>query len=128
MISNYAAKLEITLAKSPVVINYRVQLAITSPTTGYIEAFAIFEDGSKLSIFEFLRYTSRKVNREKYRYQYMDDRDREIFRYDDAPHHKSVATFPHHKHIDKLVIDSPAPAMADVLREVEHRILGLPEV
>ena len=55
MISNYAAKFEIALAKSPVVINYRVQLAITSHTTGHIEAFAIFEDGSKLSIFEFLR-------------------------------------------------------------------------
>lgn len=128
MINNYAAKLEVALAKSPVVINYRYQLTIISPTIGYIEAFAIFEDGSKLSIFEFLRYDSQKVNREKYRYQYMDDRDRGIFRYDDAPHHKSVATFPHHKHIDKLVIDSPAPAMVDVLREVEHQILGLPEV
>ena len=58
MISNYAAKFEIALAKSPVVINYRVQLTIISPTTGYIEAFAIFEDGSKLSIFEFLRHDS----------------------------------------------------------------------
>lgn len=128
MISNYAVKLEITLAKSPVIINYRFQLTITSPATGYIEALAIFEDGSKLSIFEFLRYDSRRVNREKYRYQYMDDRNREIFRYDNAPHYKSVTTFPHHKHIDNLIIDSPAPAMVDVLREVEHRILGLPEV
>ena len=128
MISNYAAALEITLAKSPVIISYRFQLTIISPTTGYIEAFALFEDGSKLSIFEFLRYDSQKVNREKYWYQYMDDRDREIFRYDDAPHHKSVATFPHHKHIDKLVINSIAPSMGDVLKEVEHLILGLHEV
>ena len=128
MISNYAAALEITLAKSPVIISYRFQLTIISPTTGYIEAFALFEDGSKFSIFEFLRYDSQRVNREKYRYQYTDNRDREIFRYDNAPHHKSIVTFPHHKHIDKLVIDSPAPAMADVLREVEHLILGLPEV
>lgn len=125
MVSRYATELETSVSSSVVVISYRFQLTITSPTTGYIEALLMFQDGSRLSVFEFLRYSSKEVSREKYRYQLMDSENKEIFRYDNAPHHKSIASFPHHKHIDTSVYESPAPSLTDIIREIEHRILGL---
>ncbi|MEK6767336.1 MAG: DUF6516 family protein, partial [Planctomycetota bacterium] len=67
----------------------------------------------------------KEVSREKYRYQLMDSENKEIFRFDNASHHKSIASFPHHKHIDTSVYESPAPSLTDILREIEHRILGL---
>lgn len=124
MINVYAAELEAEIASSPVVISHKIQLTITSSTTGHIEVFILFQDGSKLSAFEFLRLSDKTVNREKYRYQCMDSRDEEIFRYDNAPHHKSIASFPHHKHIDSMVYSSKAPSLINVLKEVENKIFG----
>lgn len=125
MINVYAAELEAEIVDSPLVISHRIQLTITGPTTGYMEIFIIFQDGSKLSAFEFLRVSDKTVNREKYRYQLMDSKDKEIFRYDNAPHHKSIDSFPHHKHVDKKVYDSVSPSLLKVLKEIEIEILGV---
>ncbi|GBD96012.1 MAG TPA: hypothetical protein ENG83_15345 [Nitrospirae bacterium] len=126
MVSRYAADIELALTKSPVVISHQFQLTLTSSTTGYIEVLVLFQNGSKLSVFEFLRYSNTAVSREKYRYQFMNSKDQEIFRYDNAPHHKSVSSFPHHKHIENKVYDSIAPSLTEVLKEAECQILGLP--
>lgn len=57
LVSRYATELETEVSSSVVVISYRFQLTITSPTTGHIEALLMFQDGSRLSVFEFLRYS-----------------------------------------------------------------------
>ncbi|WP_442875406.1 toxin-antitoxin system TumE family protein [Desulfobacula sp.] len=42
-----------------------------------------------------------------------------IFKYDMAPHHQEVKTFPHHKHIhSNNVIEASIPAFAQVLNEI----------
>jgi hypothetical protein len=43
------------------------------------------------------------------------------FRYDNAPHHRELATRPHHVHIGPLQRVSPAdqPTLGQVLRQVE---------
>ncbi|MGH2523179.1 MAG: toxin-antitoxin system TumE family protein [Anaerolineales bacterium] len=44
-----------------------------------------------------------------------------VFRYDNAPHHPEILTFPHHKHLgpeDRLA-ESTEPNLADVLAEIE---------
>jgi hypothetical protein len=49
-----------------------------------------------------------------------------VFRYDMAPHHKEIKTFPHHKHLgSEKVIESLAPSLGEVLQEIEG-ILILP--
>lgn len=42
-----------------------------------------------------------------------------VFRYDNAPHHKDVSTFPRHKHLPNNVIESDDKGIMDVLDEVE---------
>lgn len=126
MIDIYSFRLEDEIVKSQILISHRFQLTRTSPTTGYIDAFILFQDGSKLCVFEFLREVGGVVTREKYRYHYMDVRNNMIFRYDDAPHHKFVTTFPDHKHFGTSVLDSSAPSVKEVLKEIECLVLGLP--
>lgn len=46
-----------------------------------------------------------------------------IFRYDDAPHHPDVKTFPHHKHTPTEVIESPAPSLEVVFEEISREII-----
>jgi hypothetical protein len=55
----------------------------------------------------------------------MDADDRLIFRYDDAPHHPTIATYPHHKHLPTGLSESTAPQFVGVLAEVESYILGI---
>lgn len=58
------------------------------------------------------------LNKIKYRYHYMNDEQVMIFRYDNAPHHSNVSTFPHHKHDAENIIDSTEPSLDRVLLEI----------
>ena len=58
----------------------------------YIEISLI--DNSKLIVKE-LKF-SEKI---KYSYHWMDKKNKMIIRWDNAPHFKSLKTFPHHKHV-----------------------------
>lgn len=51
-----------------------------------------------------------------------------VFRYDNAPHHPEVLTFPHHKHVgqDDRLAESAQPTLADILTEIE-KLLLLPD-
>ncbi len=53
-----------------------------------------------------------------YSYHYQN-RDKElIFRYDNAEHHKEIATYPNHKHITNDVLPSDILSLKEVLREI----------
>ncbi|WP_291321007.1 DUF6516 family protein, partial [Desulfonatronospira sp.] len=78
------------------------------------------------SVLHFIEFVNVKSNLEvyKYSYHYQDEKGDLIFRYDMAPHHREILTFPHHKHtMDNLVIASNQPDLAQVLQEIEDMIL-----
>ncbi|MCI5228009.1 MAG: hypothetical protein D3918_15500 [Candidatus Electrothrix sp. AX2] len=89
---------------------------------GFIEGRLTFLDGSSLRFMEFINLRA-ETKRYKYSYHYQDADDKLIFRYDMAPHHQDIGTFPHHKHAaDGEVLESTAPSLADVLEEVEQTV------
>jgi len=124
-LSNYAFKIEHEIIHCALVIHHDFKVTMSSPATGYIEAKVIFQDGSILILFEFLRLVEDSVVREKYRYHYMNPDNKMIFRYDDAPHHKEISTFPNHKHVGEEIIESSLPQIKAVLEEIEFSILGI---
>jgi len=63
-----------------------------------IKASIHFYGGSILHYFEIVETGKCYPQILKYSYQYIQD-DLQIFRYDDAPDHRDLSTFPHHKHI-----------------------------
>lgn len=124
-LSSYAFNIENAINACPLVIHQDFKVTISSLTTGYIEAKVIFQDGSILALFEFLRLIEDAVVREKYRYHYMSQENKMIFRYDNAPHHKEISTFPDHKHIEEETVESLPPQIKVVLTEIEFLILGI---
>jgi len=48
----------------------------------------------------------------------MDEKQLLIFRYDNAPHHKEVKSFPHHRHTPNKVTDSNEPGLNNILLEI----------
>lgn len=75
-----------------------------------------FVDGSILQFTEFHDFAVK--GKVKYRYHYMDSNNFLRFRYDNAPHFRSLSTFPHHKHLPDEVIAAEEPDLKFVLSEV----------
>jgi hypothetical protein len=79
-----------------------------------------FYDGSRLSIVEQLEpIGKRDYHRVNFKYHYQDANRNLIFRYDSAPHHRHLATFPAHKHVGNTVVEADPPDLNDVLAEID---------
>lgn len=57
-----------------------------------------FWDGSRLTIEEAVSTEHGYPEILRYSYTYIKG-DAHIFRYDNAPHHPDISTFPHHKYV-----------------------------
>ncbi len=62
---------------------------------GYLRLRITFIDKSQLEIREYVDDTLRKLS---YSYNYISPENAFLFRFDNAPHHKEINTYPHHKH------------------------------
>ena len=85
-----------------------------------IVAKLTFYDGSQLSFTEQVEQVApRQVERRAYKFHYQRADGTLVFRYDNSPHHPHLTTFPAHKHVGEQVIESPAPDLTEVLREID---------
>jgi hypothetical protein len=75
-------------------------------------------NGWKLNVWEHATPRLR-------RYSYHISKGSElIIRWDNAPHHKQIKTFPHHKHVGETILESGDMEIEVVLRELEPMIKG----
>jgi hypothetical protein len=74
-------------------------------------------DGSSLRVWE--KYRGSRL--EKYSYYWLDPANACIMGWDNAPHHRTVPTFPHHKHIGKEVC-AAKEKLPDILALVRGRL------
>ena len=116
MIEEYFDGLEKNLRDFPVIRSYTLTKKPFNIYQGYVAGKVIFENGFSLHFVEVMDVeVGRKL---KYRYQCMDMQQNLIFRYDNAPHHREVDTFPHHKHVLEHVKASGEPSLGSVLLEI----------
>lgn len=125
MLKSAAAQIETAIHRSAIVVTYDLVEVQLSPNTGYLEGSVTFTDNSRLVFFEFLRQAVASIEREKYRYHFMDSNVQLIFRYDNAPHHPEIQTFPDHKHLPNGLVESTSPSFASVFAEIESHVLGI---
>jgi hypothetical protein len=64
----------------------------------YVKAVLTFATGHELHLAEYVILRAENVERSKYRYQLLSVDKKPLARWDNAPHHSQVATFPHHRH------------------------------
>ncbi len=50
------------------------------------------------------------------------DADAMVMRWDNAPHHRDISTFPYHKHMGEEIAESEEMQISDVLAELEKMI------
>ncbi len=115
MIEAYFAELEKTLPGFPSIRFYTLNKKIYNVKQGFIHGSILFHNGYRL---EFVEVKDIEVQPKiKYRYQLLDDQQQLIFRYDNAPHYPSLATFPHHKHVGNPIEESAEPTLGGILLE-----------
>jgi len=62
---------------------------------GFIRFVIVLRDGSELPVFEYINSGLHKMD---YSYHWQDKEKRLIIRWDIAPHHSEIETFPNHVH------------------------------
>jgi len=122
LITEYFQKIESQIADCVHILETTLLRDKRSLHIGIIEGKLIFVDESVLHFIEFIN-VKQTAEVYKYSYHYQDRNGNLVFRYDMAPHHREIESFPHHKHIhsNKLTAAS-APALAQVLDEIADLI------
>lgn len=115
-IRDYFTQVEETLRAFPNISSYVLKKKVYSSKQGYISGSITFKSRHRLDFAEVK--DSDVAGKIKYRYHYMDENQTMTFRYDNAPHHGDVPTFPHHKHTLSGVQESTEPTLYDILLEI----------
>ena len=116
MIEDYFLQVEEILREFPSIRSRVLTQKVYNHFQGYISGKIVFENGHSLEFAEVV--DTEQTTKVKYRYQYMDEKQLLIFRYDNAPHHKEVKSFPHHRHTPNKVTDSNEPGLNNILLEI----------
>ena len=118
LITEYFQKIDSEIADCIHVVEATVTKDRRSLHIGIIEGQLLFTDESALHFIEFVNI-KETIELYKYSYHYQDCSGALIFRYDMAPHHKEVDTFPHHKHLTSgKIIGVSAPTLSRVLENI----------
>ena len=78
-------------------------------------------DSSFLEITEIFIFD---ISKRKYSFQWMDENYELKIRWDNAPHHRQIVTFPHHKHIEQegIIHESKEPTVEEILEWIKNEI------
>ncbi len=119
MISQYFINFGNIVNEFDFVVKSEIQIRKINDFLGIIEGKLSF-DNSFLDILEVIRFTDNQIIKTKYKYHLQTNDGKMIFRYDNAPHHQNVATYPHHKHIGTEITESNEPELELILSEIRN--------
>ena len=105
------------LDSSPIVADYEIHQLIEEISASFLRVEVIFVDESKLYIKELLF-----PDGSKYSYHWQDADGKLLVRWDNAPHHPEISTYPNHKHVGDEVLSSSRISIEDVLSAIRAQI------
>jgi hypothetical protein len=85
----------------------------------FVKIMVQIENGSVLYIREYV-----DENERSYSYHWQTKEGKLIMRWDNAPHHKNISTYPHHKHVKEKVLPNHAITCEEILKEIERRLFN----
>ena len=80
------------------------------------KAKILLRDGSTLRVSE--KWIDEMLA--KYSYYWLDEENKLIIGWDNAPHHKELTTFPHHKHVGMKALSSSEVTLEHVLEAIRR--------
>jgi len=83
-------------------------------TGSYVKLKVLLRDGSELHTREFVSDAERK-----YAFHWQSKIGQLLIRWDNAPHHPELVTYPDHKHVGRGVKATIEVSLEDVLKVIE---------
>ncbi len=124
VIQKFVEHIEKLISSNPVVLSSSIQKHIGPANKSvYLKGLLVFIDSSSLDMAIFASKSGKAVSIEKYRFHYRNKNSQMVFRYDNAPHHPELSSFPDHKHTGGHTLPSSSPDLKDVLNEITAIIL-----
>ena len=123
-VRDYLDEIEQMFLLSPVVLSLQVREREERLQEGFIRLRAVLANGDLLEAFEFVVTTSDSIQTVTYRIHWQQRDGQLKRRWDNAPHHSDVSTFPHHVHLGPAEHVEPSEPMTilQVLALVEEDI------
>jgi hypothetical protein len=120
-IDDYFASLERGLTQNRLVsrLDETFTCLASDDYNGLVRGRVYFWDESFLDLYEVVSTELGYPVRVSYAYTYLRE-SRRVFRYDNAPHHPEMITYPHHKHVsheDRLA-PTDQPSLGQILAEI----------
>ena len=119
MIEDYFEFLKKVTKKSPLVKNFRLIREFVGVNRGFIRFVIELRDESELHVFEYIDSSMHKID---YSYHWQDREKKLISRWDNAPHHSEIETFPHHLHQGDDIMPSEEPTFLEILKKAGEKI------
>ncbi|AEA46526.1 toxin-antitoxin system TumE family protein [Archaeoglobus veneficus] len=120
MIEDYFEFLKKLALTSSVTKEIRVLREFCGTESGFIRFVVEFIDNSELHVFE---HVDRNLRKTDYSYHWQDKDRKLLLRWDNAPHHPEIETFPHHLHRGNKVEPAEELTFAEALKKIESKIL-----
>lgn len=124
MIEEYLQRLDELLSTSPAVADVEVVRRSLRDTelerTLHYRYRVALVDGGLIEMTERVLEAQRTLRVTTYRHHWQDPSGRLVRRWDNAPHHPEVETFPHHLHdgAEDRVVAHPAVTGVEVLQRI----------
>ena len=101
--------------KNPSVNKLRLIKQFVGVNRGYIRLVIELRDETELHVFEYIDSGMRKID---YSYHWQDKNKWLIKRWDNAPHHSEIETYPHHLHDGEEIKPSTEPNFVEILKMI----------
>lgn len=116
-IKDYLHELEMLIHEVPCKLLANLQVENRGDVALYLRGKIIFTNESELQFKEYF-ITIPIMKKLAYSYHYQNRDKKLIFRYDNAEHHKEIATYPDHKHVINDVLPSDILSLKEVIKEI----------
>jgi len=100
---------------SSVIVNSELTFDQRTNIEGILKGSIQFSDGSKLFVMEYIFIEKNKLISSTYRFHWQSIKEVLIKRWDNAPHHKEIKTFPYHLHDSNIIKESKPMTFLKVL-------------
>ena len=105
------------LKQSKVFADIDVLELVDESTVQLLRIRAVLKDASMLYITEL-----HTADFQKYSYHWQNKNGDILIRWDNAPHHKELKTFPHHRHEGKRVLPSHRITVEEVIAVLKNKL------
>jgi hypothetical protein len=124
MLTSYFDTIRQALILYELIDSFRIIRELSGNNDGFIRIKCSLADGSTLEFAEYVQLKAGSIYLQTYSYHWQSCKGTLLKRWDNAPHHPEIATFPDHLHKGDVIADSKPMTLALVLIAIGNTLSG----